>query len=101
MNPDQEINLGDSSSSQNPNTAGLNRPSSFNSSYSAMPRASVLYSRFQPSNELPGIIRLLLKLKLVKNEKQAEKLILLLILLLIVAATALFVLAFQEPAVNI
>ncbi len=97
MNPDQELNLGESSSS--PSASNANNP--MRSTYGAMPRASVLYSRFQPSNELPGIIRFLLKIKIVKNEKQAEKLILLLILLLIVATSAMFVLAFQEPVVNI
>lgn len=97
MNPDQEINLGDSSAS--PTASNTGNP--VRSMYSSTPRASVLYSRFQPSNEIPGIIRFLMKIKIVKTEKQAEKLILLLILLLIVVTATIFVFAFKEPEVII
>jgi hypothetical protein len=97
MNSDQELNLGQSSGS--PSASNANN--AMRSAYGTLPRASVLYSRFQPSNELPGIIRFLLKIKIVKNEKQAEKLILLLILFIIAASTALFIFAFQEPEITI
>lgn len=95
MNPDNnEINLAGSQADLTRNTSSspLNR---------GLPRVSVLYSKFQPCNELPWIIKFLIKAKLAKNEKQAERLILLLILVLILAAIVLFALSFKEPAVNI
>lgn len=97
MNPDQEINLGDNSSS--PTSSNSN--GAMRQMYGTMPRVSVLYSRFQPSNELPGIIRFLLKIKIVKNEKQAERLLLLFILFVIVATIVLFMFAFQDPEIII
>lgn len=68
---------------------------------SMAPHASVLYSRFQPSTELPFVIRALIKSHIVKNERQAQKLILLGVVLFIIAAAVFFFLSFQSPTVTI
>jgi carbon starvation protein CstA len=96
MNPD-EINLNSSGSTPTPQFTGT---SPLANSYST-PKVSVLYSRFQPSNQLPAIIRVLLKTKVVKSEKQAEGLILGFIIVLIIVTAVIFTLSFQETPVNI
>lgn len=63
--------------------------------------SSVLYGRFQPSNQLPWIVGVLIKTKLVKTDKQAQKVLLIIVVLLLVAAVVFFALAFQKPEVNI
>ncbi len=94
MNLDQnEINLSGSQAELGQSTGGgLN---------TGLPRVSVLYSKFQPCNELPWIVKVLVKSKLVKTEKQAEKFLLIFIILLILAAIVLFALSFKEAPVNI
>ncbi len=50
--------------------------------------APIIYSRFQRSNDIPTIVRVIMKSRIVRTEKQAQKLIILLILIII--ATAIF-----------
>ena len=85
----------------NQNEAEINLSGDTFGNRSSLPHASVLYSRFQPSNELPFVIRMLIKGKLVKNEAQAQKLILLVVLLLVIVAAVFFILSFQDPSVKI
>jgi hypothetical protein len=85
----------------NQNESEINLSSETFGTTSAKPHASVLYSRFQPSYELPFVIRALIKSKMVKNEQQAQKLILGVVLILIAAAAVFFVLSAQDPNVTI
>lgn len=97
MELDQELNLG---STQTSAPVGTNGPAS-SPLRSSIGHASILYSRFQPSNQVPGIIRLLMKIKIAKNEKQAEKITLVIIFFIIIFAIALFLFAFKDVEVNI
>ncbi len=64
------------------------------------PHASVLYSRFQPSNQRPWIISALIKTRLAKNDGQAQKILLVLVIIAIVIAVGFFIFAFKtEPIV--
>ncbi len=85
----------------NQNESEINLSSETFGARSAVPHASVLYSRFQPSAELPFVVRILIKSKMAKDEKQAQKLILLSVALFVIAAAVFFILAFQDPAVKI
>ncbi len=85
----------------NQNETEINLSSDTFGARSALPHASVLYSRFQPSTELPFVVRALIKSRIVRNEVQAQKLILTIVLLFIIAAIVFFILSLQDPAVVI
>lgn len=51
--------------------------------------APIIYSRFQRSNDIPTIVRVIMKSRIVKTEKQAQKFIILLILIIVGAAVFL------------
>jgi hypothetical protein len=85
----------------NQNESEINLSSSTFGNQSASPHASVLYSKFQPSNDLPFVVRALIKTKMVRNEAQAQKLILTVVLAFIIVAAVFFILSFNKPAVSI
>ncbi len=85
----------------NQNESEINLNSDTFGNKSSLPHASVLYSRFQPSYELPFVIRALIKSKMVRNEIQAQKLILMLVGFLVIAAAIFFFLSFADPDVSI
>lgn len=91
MNPnDAEINLSGNASV----TGGINRPSQ------GLPRVSVLYSRFQPSNQVPFIIKAVMKVGIAKNDAQAQRVILVIVILFILAALAMYYFAFKDATVT-
>lgn len=65
------------------------------------PHASVLYSRFQPSDQRPWIISALIKTRLAKNDSQAQKILLVLVIIAIIVAISFFVFAFQTKPIVI
>ncbi len=50
------------------------------------PSAPIIYSRFQRSNDIPTIVRVVMKTRVVKNEKQAQIFLLGLVFVLICVA---------------
>lgn len=86
---------------ENINEHEINLSSSTFGNQSMTPHASVLYSRFQPSTEMPSVIRVLIKSHVVKNERQAQRLILTVVLLFVIAAIVFYILSFQHSSVVI
>lgn len=85
----------------NQNESDINLSSNTFGGANAVPHASILYSKFQPSAELPLVVRALVKSRIVQNETHAQKLILAVIFLFIIAAVTFFVLAVQGPSIRI
>ncbi len=85
----------------NQNESEINLSSNTFGNVNAKPHASVLYSKFQASAELPLVVRALIKGHIVKNEGQAQKLILTIVLVFIIAAVILFALSVHKPALTI